>query len=125
MTATTTEGVRYTYEEAVEIVLKLKEQFGTMPTKEEYARVAESGEIDLNALLDALNKNPVEKNHAGYCAAINIAVLREIRRREGRKVYISVDDKNIWRPEQAVAAHYGNRSGKHGANNDEYRPDKL
>lgn len=77
----------YTREEAIETVLKMRARFGgVMPTKIDYE---EDSTIDLEALARALNV----KNYAG----VNIAVLRELRKREGRKVNILDDSKdNMW-----------------------------
>lgn len=77
----------YTRDEAIEVVLKMRARFGgVMPTKIDYE---EDDTIDLEALARALNV----RNYAG----VNIAVLRELRKREGRKISILDDGRNsMW-----------------------------
>ena len=74
-------GKQYTFDEAIDTVLELKERFSTMPTKEDYEKVSKT--VDLAGLARALGVR------GGSYAAINIAVLRELRKREGRNEYIS------------------------------------
>lgn len=74
----------YTRDEAIEVVLKMRARFGgVMPTKIDYE---EDDTIDLNALVKALGV----KNYAGA----NIAVIRELRKREGRKINILDDGRS-------------------------------
>lgn len=77
----------YTREEAIEKVLEIKNRIGHMPTQLDYEECEDIAKLeDLMTALDA----------ASY-AAINITVLRELRRREGRQVYIAQDyDRRSW-----------------------------
>lgn len=84
----------YTREEAIEKVLAMKKKFGHIPTEEEYEACEDIAKLkDLMAALNATNY-----------AAVNIAVLRELRRREGKKVYIAqLDDEHRWRGRNSAA----------------------
>ena len=72
----------YTYDEAIKKVLEMRDKLGHIPKEEEYAQ--ERNIAKLEDLMMALN--------AENYAAVNITVLREIRRRKGKKVYIAKDD---------------------------------
>ena len=63
----------YTYEEAIEKILKMKEEHGRMPTEKDYKK---DNTVNFNGLLKAME--------AKSYSELNIKVLRELRKREGQ-----------------------------------------
>lgn len=87
----------YTYDEAVEIVLRHASRHGFPINDEGY----EMEGLDTNELLMALDTDgelskTLEKVNARNYAGINIAILRELRRRKGEEVNISADETSYW-----------------------------
>ena len=88
----------YSYDEAVEIVLRHASRHGFPVNDEGY----EMEGLDTNELLMALDTDgeiskTLEKVNARNYAGINIAVLKELRRRKGEEVdIISADEKSHW-----------------------------
>lgn len=84
----------YTRNEAIEKVLEIKSKLGHMPTKEEYEQLKDVVKLeDLMVALDATDY-----------AAVNITVLRELRKREGKQVYIALDrNGNGWHDRTFIA----------------------
>ena len=82
----------YTREEAIEKVLAIRARFGgVMPNKRDYD---EDESVDLDGLITALGV----KNYAG----VNIAVLRELRKREAQNVKILSGKEDKWTHENFV-----------------------
>ena len=78
---------KMSYDEAVKIVLRMKDKVGTMPTKEEYEKL--SYMADVEDLADALGvRDSMKELNVRAYAAVNIEVLHELRRRNGFKVDI-------------------------------------
>lgn len=84
----------YTYKEAIDAVINLANaRAGVFPLEDDYEEAEDSGAIDIDGLAEALNVGEsIKRNHVRPYAAVNIAVLRELRKREGRKVFIAIDD---------------------------------
>lgn len=86
---------KYTKEEAVDIVLDMKRRCGTMPTKEDYEKLHWVADVDdLAESLDVLDD--MKRLHVRAYAAVNITVLRELRRRAGKPVFIARVDESAW-----------------------------
>ena len=86
---------KYTFDEAVDIVLDIKNRCGTMPTHEDYEKF--SWVADVDDLAEALDvKEDIKLLHVRAYAAVNIAVIRELRRRAGKPVYIARVDESAW-----------------------------
>ena len=87
-----------TYDEAVNQVLGFRERVGRMPTHEDYQK-PEHG-LDLAELAKALKVNPAaEMKRLGVrpFAVVNIEVVHEDRRRNGRVVNIAeANDESSW-----------------------------
>ena len=82
----------YTREEAIEKVLAIRARFGgVMPNKRDYD---EDESVDLDGLIAALGV----KNYAG----VNIAVLRELRKREAQNANILDGKESKWSHENFV-----------------------
>ena len=82
---------QYTFDEAVDTVLCLKEKLNVMPDNEDYTKYSDI--VDLDGLVEALGvKESMKRNNTRAYAAVNIAVLRAERKREGRQVFIARDD---------------------------------
>ena len=89
--------VNNAYDEAIEKVLEHVNRNGFPTDDEGY----ENEGHDASDLLDALDtdgelKKTLAKVNARKYAAINIAVLRELRRRKGDEVYIAFSDERYW-----------------------------
>ena len=76
---------QYTHEEAIEKILQMKEELGHMPTERDYKR---DDTIKLEDLEKALGVK-------GY-AAVNIAVLKSLRKGEGKTVNLSELKGKSW-----------------------------
>ena len=86
---------KYTKDEAIDIVLDMKRRCGTMPTKEDYEKLHWLADVnDLAEALDVLDD--MKHLHVRAYAAVNIAVLRELRRRAGKTVFIAQVDESAW-----------------------------
>lgn len=77
-----------TYDEAVDMVLKMKTLAGTMPTKEDYDKLAYLADVEDLAKALGVEKDMGRLRVRAY-AVVNIAVLRELRRRSGLRVKIA------------------------------------
>lgn len=86
----------YSYEEAVDKVLELANKIGTMPTKRDYEKYRWF--LDVEGLADALDvRQSMARNNVRAYAAVNIAVLREVRRRNGEVVHIAeANEDTVW-----------------------------
>ena len=79
------------YDEAVEIVLQMRDMVGTMPTKEEYEGKL-SHIADVEDLADALGvRESMKELSIRAYAAVNIEVIDELRRRNGFSAEITDD----------------------------------
>ena len=83
----------YSYSEAVDKVLEVRDRVGgSMPLQEDYENLEERGVLNIDDLVDALGvRNNMQFNHTRAYAAINIEVIRELRRRNARALGIAVE----------------------------------
>lgn len=91
--------INYTRSEAIRVVLNLANKAGgTFPIQEDYEKAEKAREIDIDGLVMALGVRPsMERNHTKPYAALNIAVLRELRAHEGKpKRIVSEDPSTRW-----------------------------
>ncbi|MBR3169446.1 hypothetical protein IKF23_03335 [Candidatus Saccharibacteria bacterium] len=86
---------QYTHEEAIEKILQMKEELGHMPTERDYKK---DNIVKLEDLEKALNVK-------GY-AALNIAVLKELRKKQDTTVNL-LDDakKSKWKNDFVINPH--------------------
>lgn len=88
---------QYSFEEAFDTVMRLSSKISRMPLPEDYERY----NFDTPALARALDEN-ADKDCKDLgvrpYAVINIAVVREIRRRKGLPVFIArANDETLWK----------------------------
>lgn len=86
--------IDYTKTEALNAVINLANKSGgTFPFQEDYEEAEANREIDIDGLIKAFGvASSMEYTKVRPYAAINIAALREIRRREGKPERIVLED---------------------------------
>lgn len=86
---------KYSKEEALEKVLEFINNMEVYPLQEDYDR--HFGEDEIDEIVEALGvKGSMKKTKVRPFAAINIAVLRFIREKEGRIINIAGPEAVIW-----------------------------
>lgn len=87
--------MHYSYEEAIDKVLEIRNRIGgSMPLKEDYDKMEAVADVD--DLADALGvRKTMAITHARAYAAVNIAVVRELRHREGVRTVRVADPLSV------------------------------